>query len=317
MSKHNHEKQIGNTGFDSATNTAGGRVLSKDGRTNVKKIGMTYFKQMSLYHTLIEMSLFQFLSLCMIGFVLVNIIFGSLYYFLCPGNIGIDPTHSKGLQFIECIFFSAQTITTVGYGRVNPQSIPTGIIASFEAFIGLLTFAVLTGLIYGRFSRPQAFLRFSHHALISPYQDGNALMMRLASFKNNNLTDLEATLIIGMKTDTTNVAIINYYPCKLEISNINALALSWTIVHKIVEDSPIYGMSIHELKSKQVECLLFIKAFDEHFSNIVKSKTSYHHTEIIEHAKFDLMFKQSDDGNFTILDLDKLNDYKILEPTKA
>jgi inward rectifier potassium channel len=312
IGKRNHS-EISNTGFDTTTNQSGGRVLSKEGQSNVQKTGLSYFQQMSLYHTLIEMSISHFLSICILAFILINFIFGSIYYALNPIHIGIDASHSWSKQFIECIFFSAQTITTVGYGRVNPQSIPTGIVASLEAFIGLLSFAVLTGLIYGRFSRPRAYLKFSHNALISPYKDGKAIMLRMASYKNNSLTDLEANVLIGMRNSETDSAIVNYYPCKLELASITALALSWTLVHYMNEDSPFFEMTMEDFKKKKVEILVFIKGFDEHFSNIVKAKTSYHYSEIIEHAKFNLMFKKSDDGQMTILELDRINDYSLLK----
>lgn len=306
------QKDLSNTGFDNTTNRSSGRVLGKNGKTNVKKIGISRMSQLSIYHTLIEMPLSHFLILCVLGFIVVNVLFGTLYFFLNPAKIGIDMSHTQGLQFLECIFFSAQTITTVGYGRVNPQSIPTGIIASFEAFIGLLSFAVLTGLIYGRFARPQAFLKFSHHALISPFKEGKALMVRLASYKNNSLTDLEANMIVGMRMKGRESTFVNYYPCKLDIAHITSLALSWTLVHPINDESPLYDLTMQDFEEKQLEILVFIKGFDEHFSNIVKARTSFHYSEVIDNAKFNIMFKQSEDGRTTLLELDKLNDYNIL-----
>ena len=93
----------------------------------------------------------------------------------------VASTHAE--RFKEIFFFSAQTLTTVGYGRINPVGYSASVIASIEALTGFLLFAIATGLIYGRFSRPMAYLNFSTNALVSPYMNGTAIMFRFVSYK--------------------------------------------------------------------------------------------------------------------------------------
>ena len=196
----------------------------------------------------------------------------------------------------------------------------TSAVATFEAFLGLLSFAIATGLFYGRFSRPQAFLKFSNHSLVSPYKDGIALMFRMSPYKNTILTEVEVKLTVAMRIQESGKTMNRFYPASLEISKINALPLSWTVVHPIDEKSPLYGLNTDDMKSAGMEILVFLKAFDEVFSNTVVTRTSYVADEIIWGGKFKIMYYPSEDKTTTILDLDRLNDYDkidLLQPVNT
>src|SRR6185436_10203288 len=190
-----------NTGFGGNSNSTGGRFINRDGRPNVLKKGVNILDRFSWYHTMLGMKRGTFLFLIFIIYVGVNLIFAGIYYVIGPHHLaGID--HSSPLkEFSEVFFFSTQTFTTVGYGRIAPVGFLTSAVATFEAFLGLLSFAIATGLFYGRFSRPQIFLRFSDNALISPYKDGTALMFRLAPYKNNNLSEVEVKVTMVITTE--------------------------------------------------------------------------------------------------------------------
>jgi inward rectifier potassium channel len=244
-----------------------------------------------------------------IPYIIVNAFFAFIYY-----SIGVE--HLDGMKqgspwhnYIEAFFFSFQTFTTVGYGHVSPEGTLTSSVAAFESFLGVLTLALAAGLFYGRFSRPRSFLRFSDIALIAPYKDGRALMFRTAPYKNNLLIDAEVKLTLGMRVFRNEEEKNEFYTLNVEIGKINALLLNWTIVHPINEDSPIYGMSLEELKEARAEVIVFLKAFDEGFANTVVARTSFTANEIIEGAKFKPMYERSPDGDATLLHIDKLNDY--------
>ena len=218
-------------------------------------------------------------------------------------------TDSELKKFGEAFFFSAQTFTTVGYGRISPSGFLTSTIAAFEALIGLLTFALATGLFYGRFSKPTAYLKFSGNAIIAPFKDGTALMLRIAPFKNTTLTDAEAKVTLGMAVEENGKITNKFFPLQLEYHNVNALTLSWTIVHPITEESPLYGFSKEDFENTRGEILIFIKAFDDMFSNTVVARSSYTFREIIYGAKFIPMYHRNNDADATILDLEKLNSF--------
>lgn len=306
-------KSEDNTGFGTNSNYSGGRFYNRKGRANVTLRGISIFNRYSWYHTMLEMPRMRFLSLLFIFYILINLLFAGIYYVIGIGHLSGVNTGSPLKNFTEVFFFSTQTFTTVGYGRISPTGFLTSAVATFEAFLGLLSFAIATGLFYGRFSRPQAFLKFSHNALIAPYKDGIALMFRLASYKNNRLSEVEAKATIAMRIEEGGKATNRFYNLNLEISKINALALSWTLVHAIDDKSPIANFSLEDLKNAKAEILVFIKAFDEVFSNTVMTNTSYIAAEIVWGAKFKIMYHPSQDGMTTILDMNKLNDFEKVE----
>jgi inward rectifier potassium channel len=164
--------------------------------------------------------------------------------------------------------------------------------------------------LYGRFSRPKAYLKFSDNAIIAPYKNMTALMMRVAPFKNNSLTDAEAKLTLGMMVEVDGKITNNFYPLELEFEKVNALTLSWTIVHPITENSPLYNFTRQDFEQTRGEIILFVKAFDDMFSNTVVARSSYTFKEVVYGAKFERMYHRSRDGNTTILNLDKLNSFE-------
>ncbi|MEP6595383.1 MAG: ion channel [Ginsengibacter sp.] len=206
-------------------------------------------------------------------------------------------------------FFSCQTFTTVGYGRINPIGFATSSIAAFEALIGLLSFAIATGLLYGRFAKPKAYLRFSENALLAPYKDITAIMLRVAPFKNATLVDAEAKVTLGLVLEENGKTVNKFFQLPLEFNTVNALTLSWTIVHPITETSPLYNFTKEDFENTTGEILVYLKAFDDMFSNTVVTRTSYTFKEIIIGAKFKPMFMRSNEGNKTTLHLDKLNSF--------
>lgn len=301
------------TGFGTYSKDNSGRYYDKNGLPNIRKKGLSIFESLSWYHTMINLPSSQFLLLIFLFYIVINLIFTCVY-----ALIGIE--HLVGIkdgntfeQFMEMFFFSTQTFTTVGYGRISPVGMMVSGVATFEAFLGLLSFALATGLFYGRFSRPKAHLRFSKNMLISPFKEGKALMFRLAPFKNNYLSDVEVKLTLAVREEENGVWMNKFYALETQIQRINMLILSWTIVHPIDEKSPLFGFSDKEILETPMEVLVFIKGFDEAYSNAVITRTSYLNTEIVSQAKFKIMYGPDSDANTTILDFRLLDVYDKLE----
>lgn len=301
------------TGFGERSTQSSGRYYRKDGKPNVIRKGINFFDQLSWYHTMLAMPPWKFWLWLIIPYIIVNAIFAFIYFSIGVQHLNGMKQGSQWHNFIESFFFSFQTFTTVGYGHVSPEGTLTSSVAAFESFLGVLTLALAAGLFYGRFSRPRSFLRFSNIALIAPYKNGTALMFRTAPYKNNHLMDAEVKLTLGMKVVRNGEEKNEFYTLNVEFSKINALILNWTIVHPINENSPLYGMSMEELKKARTELLVYLKAFDEGFANTVVARTSYTANEIIEGAKFKSMYEPSSTGEATLLHIDKLNDYEKLK----
>lgn len=311
-------KTENNTGFGVNSSDYGGRFVNKDGIPNIEKRGLGIWEHNSWYHTLLSMPRWKFLLLIFSFYIVMNFIFASLYFIIGVEHLDGIKRGSTWQEFEETFFFSAQTLTTVGYGRISPADYLSGTIASIEALMGLLSFAIATGLFYGRFSKPKAYLKFSRHAVIAPYKEITALMLRTAPFKNTNLSDAEVKLTLAISNleedgRTTN----RFYPLELELEKINALNLSWTIVHPITENSPLYNFTKEDFENINGEILVYIKAFDDMFSNTVLTRSSYTFKEVVVGAKFLPMYHRSPDGSKTVLYLDKLDAYTEAELNTA
>ncbi|MGQ0737773.1 MAG: ion channel [Bacteroidota bacterium] len=298
-----------NTGFGTNSSSTGGRFINRDGRPNVIKRGVGILDRYSWYHTMLGMKRGKFLLLLFLIYISVNLVFAGIYYLIGIDHLAGVKAGSPLKNFTEVFFFSAQTFTTVGYGRISPVGFAASAVSTFEAFLGLLSFAIATGLFYGRFSRPQAFIRFSDKVLIAPYRDGTALMFRLAPFKNNSLSEVEVRVTMAITTEENGKLTDKFFDLPLEISKITGLALSWTIVHPVDDKSPFYGLTKEDIVTTDIEIMVFVKAFDSVFSNTVVARTSFVSAEIIWGAKFKMMYEPNHDKTKTILKLDMLNDY--------
>jgi inward rectifier potassium channel len=314
LKKFRNLKPVDNTGFGNNSSNNSGRFFDrKTGSANVSKRGVGLLERYSWYHTFLGLSRTKFLTFIFIVYILVNLVFAIIYYTIGVEHLaGIERSHNLK-EFSEVFFFSTQTFTTVGYGRISPTGFLTSAVATFEAFLGLLSFAIATGLFYGRFSRPKAFIKFSDNALIAPYKGGKALMLRLAPYKNNNLAELETKLTLALRIEENGHMVNRFFTLDLEIAKVNALSLSWTLVHPITDKSPLYEFGEEDFKKTEMELLIFVKAFDEVFSNTVISRYSYTTDEIIWGAKYKIMFRPNENRSKTILDLSMLNDFEKVE----
>jgi inward rectifier potassium channel len=310
ISKHiNPFSKINNdTGFGTNVDSYGGRFINRDGTFNLRKEGMTRWERFSIYHSMLNLPRWKFIGVILIFYFGINILFTTIYYLIGPAQLVGIISKTKWGTLKELYFFSTETFTTVGYGRVNPVGDSASFVASIEAMSGFLSFAIATGLIYGRFSKPKAYLIFSEYALVSPFQNKTALMFRFVSYKDNRvLTDVDIRVNIGMQVNENGKAVYKYYELALERNKVESLPMNWTVVHPIDERSPLSGFNIDDMKTADVELYVLIRGFDDVYSNFVLQRTSYTYQEIRFNRKFVPMYRESDDGKTTILELHKLN----------
>lgn len=300
---------ITNTGFGTNATVNANRFFDKNSKARVKRVGLSFFEHKSWYHTLLDLSSWKFLGLLLLFYIGINFVFACLYFAIGIEHLnGIALTKSKWEQFGQAYFFSAQTFTTVGYGHISPVGFLTSALSAAEALIGLLSFAIATGLFFGRFSKPRVYLKFSDNAIIAPYQNGTALMFRLAPYKNTNYLDTEVNVTLGLSQEENGVLINKFYTLDLEISKVNSLVLSWTIVHPITDKSPLYQLTKQDFTNLQGEILVFVKTFDDMYSTTVATRTSYIFPEVVFGAKFQPMFESNAKHSHTLIHLNQLND---------
>ena len=161
---------------------------------------------------------------------------------------------------------------------------PANIVAAFESMLGLLGFALATGLLYGRFSRPSAKIRYSETAVIAPYRDINGFMFRIVNPQKNQLLELEVQVNLAMQRKNSELR--DFHSLELERDKVAFMPYMWTIVHPISESSPLYGLTDKEVLEKDAEFIISMRAFDESSSQTVYSRSSYKASEIIWGRKF-------------------------------
>ena len=301
-------KQNNDTGFASNSNDTGGRFINKDGSYNLVKEGMSFRKRFSIFNDMLNLPQWKFIMVILIFYIAINLVFSTIYFAIGPEQLeGLSKGNSWKI-FREIFYFSTQTFTTVGYGHVFPVGDVANCVSAIESLTGFLSLAIGTGLIYGRFSKPRSYLIFSEYALISPYRDGKALMFRFAAYKDKHaLTDLEIKVNVGLLVVENDKPDYKYFSLDLERSRVESMSMSWTVVHPINEQSPFFGFTEEDMKTADVELYVMLRGFDDVFSNFVQQRTSYTFNEILFNRKFAPMYRESDDGNTTILELHKLN----------
>jgi len=282
------------------------RIINPDGTYNIIKKGSRkgfrdFFKYM------LDISWLRFFLILFLSYILLNIFFTLLY--ILAGNAAIDGIRSDGAHpILQTFYFSVQTFTTVGYGSLSPVGVFAQSVASVEAFVGFLSFSLATGLAYGRFSKPNSKIIFSKFVLYSKYQDGYSIKVKLANERDNVLLEVTAKMILTLDKVTPNGEVTrSYYNLPLEIDKVELLPFTWTLVHKIDEESPFYGKKQEELRLMNPEFLVIIKGFDETFSQHVHSKQSFICDDMRWNKRFMKIFGRNEEG-VVEFDINNIND---------
>jgi inward rectifier potassium channel len=296
------------TGFSTTGVLNGGRFINRNGTFNLHKKGWPFWDRFSIFHFMISLPLWQFITIIVTFFFSINLVYAGIYYWIGPGDfIGFMSNTPMGI-FKELYFFSTETFTTVGYGRVNPTGDLANLVAAVEAMSGFLSFALATGLIYGRFARPRAHLAFSDNAVIAPYKERTALMFRFACYKQNHaLSDVIVQVNLAMLIRDGGVAKYRYYNLPLERAKIESMPMNWTVVHPIDEESPLAGLTSDDLAGNDMEVYVLVRGFNDVYGNTVQQRTSYTYQEILFNRKFIPMYHETDNG--TVLELHKLSNH--------
>ncbi len=309
----NFLQNIRNTGFGDNPETENWTIFDKDGSPNVKLKGMTARDRFSLYHHLLNISWLKFFSFILLYYVIVNFAFAGLYYML--SEMGDTITYTGTLpKFWDCFFFSTHTLTTVGYGNIHPVGFWTNCVASFEMFLGLLNIAIWSGLMYGKFSKPVAFVKFSSNLLVNLDENGEAseIMFRLAPHKSEVVfSDAHVDLMIMVRQNIDGVQRYRFYPIQPELADIKSLALNWTIVHKIDGDSPLQNFKQKQFLDENYQLLIYFSAYDEYYANYVKKRQIYDATNVQFNKIYETMYYS--EADYTTLNLNKLNNTRPKE----
>jgi inward rectifier potassium channel len=290
------------------------RLLNRDGSFNVRRNNLGPFHPYNVYHTLVSLPVPHLILLMAAGYLATNLLFATLYW-LAGSDAIAGAAASPLARFEDCVFFSVQTLATIGYGKLVPNTRAANVLVAIEALVGLLGFAILSALLFARFARPTAKIRFSSHALIAPYQNGWALMFRLVNMRNHDLTDVHAIVSLARWVDENGARRRRFDQLALERDFIIFMPLHWVVVHPINDSSPLRGLTVESLAGADPEVVCLITADDETFAQTVHAKQSYDKADIVWGARFRDMYLP--DSERVTIDLGRLNDFDALTPPSA
>lgn len=282
------------------------RLVNRDGTFNVRRNEFSAFHPYNAYHTLLSLSIPRLIALMAAGYVATNLLFAVLYWLAGPEALA-GAASSPLSRFEDCVFFSVQTLATIGYGRLVPNSRAANMLVAVEALVGLLGFAILSGILFARFTRPTAKISFSRNAIIAPYRSGWALMFRLVNLRNHDLADGHAVVSFARWVTENGVRRRRFDQLALERESIIFMPLHWVIVHPIDENSPLRGFSADSFADADPEVICLISTDDEIFAQRVHAKTSYDKNDIVWGARFRDMYLA--DFDHVAIDLTRLHDF--------
>ena len=273
------------------------RLIERDGSFTSRREGFPPITYLNGYHAMLTMSWPKFLGLGLVAYMGMNALFGSLYLLCGDDALGGMSADSMGGRFHRAFFFSIDTFATIGYGNVFPVGTAANWLVTTESIVGILTVALLTGIVFARFARPTAALLFSDVAVIAPYQGKSGFMFRITNARSNQLMELEAKVQFTRLDGKGR----RYTQLKLERTKVVFFPLSWTIVHPIDDSSPMFGFTHDDLVRSDAEFLILISGIDETFAQTVHARSSYKSGEIVVGKKFANMYNPvAKDGTISI-----------------
>ena len=276
------------------------RLLNPDGSFNVDRRGLSLLHSLNPYHWLLTIRWTSFFLLIGLSYLLANLVFAATYLICGTGALVGPGDPPLGSRFLEAFFFSVQTVSTIGYGSLTPHGLAANLLVTVEALIGLLGFALATGLLFARFSRPNARILYSRNAIIAPYRGITALEIRIANARTSQLVNVEATVSLSRFETVEGRPYRRFHDLKLERRMVTFFPLHWVIVHPIDESSPLFGVTKEEFDASDPEIFIMLTAIDETFSQTVHARTSYKHVEVLWDTRFSDIFLPSPDGRIAV-----------------
>ena len=263
-----------------------------------------------VYHHAMTVSWPAFFASAAVIFIILNSVYGTLYF------IGDKPVvNVRSESFLEFFFFSIETLATVGYGDMHPQTNYGHIVATIEIFTGMSFLAVMTGLVFARFSRPKARFVFAQHAVVAMHEGRQTLMICVANARHNTISGANARLwLIRAETTPEGHFLRRYYELTLQRRENPVFVFSWTIFHVIDEFSALSGFNEEHLSKSEAALVLTVNGFDDSSAQQLWARQGYSYKDIRwQHRYVDITSWA--DGRM-VLDYEKFHDV-VPEPASA
>lgn len=281
------------------------RLIERDGRYNIKKIGMHKADFKDFYYIALKAPWSLFLLGVIAAYLFLNYVFAVAYVLCGPGALSVVE-----MDLWTAFLFSIQTSSTIGYGHILPLSQAANLIVVIESVVSLLFVAVTTGLAFAKFSRPLARIIFSDAILITKHDSKPVLMFRVGNVRVNHIVDASINVVV-LKNETTAEGHFfkKLYDLKLLRKSTPVFAMSWTVMHEINEKSPLYGMTKEDFENCKVDFIISLTGIDDTFAQQIHSKHAYGFQDMMWDEHFEDMIEIAPDG-LRKVDFRKFNDLK-------
>jgi inward rectifier potassium channel len=291
------------------------RLLNRDGSFNVALEGLNPLSSLGLYQWLLRISWPHFLLFICVLYIAINALFAGAYLLCGPDALQTSTGSFANQPFYRAFYFSVDTFATIGYGNIYPVGVAANTLVTIEALLNILSVALVTGVVFARFSRPSARIIYSRNAVVAPYRGKTALEFRIANARSSQLIDVQVQAILTKIEPTPNGSTMRkFYELPLERQRVVFFPLSWTVVHPIEPGSPMWGLTQKDLLAADAELLVLLIATDETISQTVHSRSSYQADEIVWGAKFANMFMRSASEGIIGMNLNRIHDIEQLLP---
>lgn len=288
------------------------RLLNRDGTFNVIREGLNPLSALSLYHWLLVISWSKLLGFITASYVAVNALFAVAFLLCGPDALQSSSGSFAGHPFYRAFFFSVDTFATIGYGNIIPIGLAANSLVAIEALVYILGIALATGVIFSRFSRPSARIVYSRNAIVAPYRGQTALEFRIANGRSSQLIEVQIQVILTKLELVDGVSVRKFYDLDLERPRVVFFTLSWTVVHPIDSNSPMWGLTRKDLLDADAEVLILLTATDDTLSQIVHSRSSYKADEIVWGAKFANMFLRTEAAGIVGMNLSRIHEIETV-----
>jgi inward rectifier potassium channel len=284
------------------------RLLNRDGSFNVVLEGLNPLSSLSLYHWLLRISWPRFIAFISGSYIAINGLFAVAYLLCGPGALQSTAGSFASNPFYRAFFFSVDTFATIGYGNIVPIGVIPNTLVTIEALLNIIGVALATGVIFARFSRPSPKIIYSRNAIVAPYRDQTALEFRIANARSSQLIDVQVQAILTKIEKVAGLNVRKFYELDLERHRVVFFPLSWTVVHPISPESPMWGLTHSDLVEADAELLVLLIGTDETLSQSVHSRSSYEADEIVWGAKFANMLMRSETEGIVGMNLNRIHD---------
>jgi len=275
-----------------ATQTGGRRFMDRHGRVILPRVGRRDGLLHDAYFSLLRMPWRGFVPLLFAAWLSIIAIFAVLFY-LDPESVnGVRPGH-----FGDVLFFSVETMATIGYGYFAPKSFYGHVLVTVEAFFGMLAIAVATGLTFAKFSRATARVIFSERAVVGRHDGARMLMIRMANARESQIVEAQVQFSLARdETTPEGRGWRRFHELPLERPRTPLFGLTWTAMHRIDERSPLRGATQASLEDSRSELIVSFFGIEETFGQTVHARTAYQPDEIVFGARFADVFEETPEG---------------------